>query len=280
MSNILRNNPEIPHVPVEAVTVLPIQHTSNNGVTAGLEDQLVIEALRRSNVTGFREELSSIKDAYSLAAELHVDDVRAGEPYINHLLKTAIRGLSRKQLGVADPQLVKALLLHDSVVKHPNELANVGPEVSEERSRALALETIRDRFGGSTEQIIIGLTTHLPSLDIDHFGSDIGHADGLFRYGQLIARVGAIAEFTEDVVDLLGDGDKMTPDKDYLYLVRKANSYLPIIRTALLKDNEMPTNDLAQFYAADKMPLDDAAREYVAKDLDTAENQIHTILAA
>jgi HD domain len=59
--------------------------------------------------------------ALELAARLHADDRREREPYLNHLLRVAIRIMSH--YGVRDTDVVCAALLHDAVEDHAAELA-------------------------------------------------------------------------------------------------------------------------------------------------------------
>ena len=62
-----------------------------------------------------------LERALALAGRLHAADRRQREPYVNHLLRVAIRILC--YYGVRDPDVVCAALLHDAVEDHPAELA-------------------------------------------------------------------------------------------------------------------------------------------------------------
>jgi hypothetical protein len=61
--------------------------------------------------------------ALDLAARLHGADRREQEPYVNHLLRVAIRIMSH--YGVHDADVVCAALLHDAVEDHAAELAEL-----------------------------------------------------------------------------------------------------------------------------------------------------------
>src|SRR5579871_6712000 len=65
-----------------------------------------------------------LEDALALAGALHVGDRRQNEPYVNHLLRVAIRIMSH--YGVRGPDVVAAALLHDSVEDHAAGLAADG----------------------------------------------------------------------------------------------------------------------------------------------------------
>jgi (p)ppGpp synthase/HD superfamily hydrolase len=62
--------------------------------------------------------------ALDLAARLHAADRREREPYVNHLLRVAIRVMSH--YGVRDADVACAALLHDAVEDHAAELAPDG----------------------------------------------------------------------------------------------------------------------------------------------------------
>src|ERR1700744_4544969 len=79
-----------------------------------------------------------LEDALALAAQLHAGDRRQREPYVNHLLRVAIRIMSH--YGVRDPDVVAAALLHDSVEDHAAELAPDG-------TRPAALAALAEEFG-------------------------------------------------------------------------------------------------------------------------------------
>src|SRR5438309_1958705 len=57
--------------------------------------------------------------ALDLAARLHADDRREREPYLNHLLRVAIRIMSH--YDVHDTDVICAALLHDAVEDHAAE---------------------------------------------------------------------------------------------------------------------------------------------------------------
>src|SRR5215831_9890704 len=80
-----------------------------------------------------------IRDAEALASRLHRDDRRSREPYVNHLLRVAIRVMHHYR--VDDPDVICAALLHDAVEDHASELATAasGPPPADARSAALTV---------------------------------------------------------------------------------------------------------------------------------------------
>src|SRR5688572_7962958 len=83
-----------------------------------------------------------LADALSLATELHRDDRRTREPYVNHLLRCAIRVLV--YYHVDDAEVIAATLLHDSVEDHAPELA---PNAGSADPTEAALAVLAERFG-------------------------------------------------------------------------------------------------------------------------------------
>src|SRR5262245_39376058 len=66
------------------------------------------------------DERARLEEALELAARLHRHQRRVREPYLNHLLRVAIRIIH--YYGVTDVDIIIAALLHDSVEDHPFEL--------------------------------------------------------------------------------------------------------------------------------------------------------------
>src|ERR1700760_895725 len=62
--------------------------------------------------------------ARGLAARLHPRDRRQREPYVNHLLRVALRIMVH--YSVLEPDVICAALLHDAVEDHADDLSTVG----------------------------------------------------------------------------------------------------------------------------------------------------------
>ena len=93
-------------------------------------------------------EQQRLEEALQLAAELHAADRRQREPYLNHLLRVAIRVISH--YGVRDADVVCAALLHDAVEDHAEELASGGQDA--------ALEGLAGRFGPRVAELVGAVT--------------------------------------------------------------------------------------------------------------------------
>ena len=92
--------------------------TSTYGET-GLRDRFAVEIASWPEADRRRMER-----ALDLAARLHAGDRRDREPYVNHLLRVAIRIMSHYR--VRDADVVCAALLHDAVEDHAADLAAGG----------------------------------------------------------------------------------------------------------------------------------------------------------
>jgi len=65
-----------------------------------------------------------LADAYAVAAQAHAGQVRRqGTPYLDHPLEVAL--ILREQLGVSDPAMLAAALLHDAVEDSELTLADL-----------------------------------------------------------------------------------------------------------------------------------------------------------
>src|SRR6201989_3661353 len=80
-----------------------------------------------------------LNQALTLAGQLHAADRREREPYVNHLLRVAIRITA--YYAVRDADVICAALLHDAVEDHPAELAG-GPD-----DQGAALAVLAAQFG-------------------------------------------------------------------------------------------------------------------------------------
>ena len=90
-----------------------------------------------------------VEQALELASRLHAADRRQREPYVNHLLRVAIRIIRYYRVG--DPDVVCAALLHDAVEDHAAELAPGGGQDE-------ALGVIAARFGDRVAELVGAVT--------------------------------------------------------------------------------------------------------------------------
>ena len=98
------------------LATMPLHAITSTYGEAGLRDRFAAEIASWPEADRRRMER-----ALDLAARLHAADRRDREPYVNHLLRVAIRIMT--YYGVRDADVICAALLHDAVEDHPAELA-------------------------------------------------------------------------------------------------------------------------------------------------------------
>lgn len=137
-----------------------------------------------------------VNAALDLATDLHRDDRYGREPYLNHLLRVAIRIVSHYE--VHDTDLVVTGLLHDAVEDHAAELA--GGRAGSETETALAV--VGERFGERVAELVAAVTNPAgePGIDRDHqYREHV--AASLDR--DPWARVVKLSDFTDNGVGIL-----------------------------------------------------------------------------
>src|SRR5580698_9180659 len=116
------------------LATMPLHAITSTYGEAGLRERFALEIAPLPDADRGR-----LERALELAARLHAADRRDREPYINHLLRVAIRIMS--YYGVHDADVIAAALLHDAVEDHAAELA--GPR----GGRPGALAALAAEFG-------------------------------------------------------------------------------------------------------------------------------------
>jgi hypothetical protein len=193
-------------------------------------------------------ERSRLEDALELAARLHAADRRQSEPYLNHLLRVAIRIMSH--YGIRDPDVVAAALLHDAVEDHAAELAPDG------RPQA-ALAALAGRFGPRVAELVAAVTN--PEYDP---GRD-KHVQYREHVAQSLdaspwARVIKASDFTDNGAGLIHTTGPRVPD-----LADKYAQLVPVLRELISRPDT---------------PLGPQARQRILEQLDRAEERFAAIL--
>jgi hypothetical protein len=101
------------------LAMMPLHAITSTYGEAGLRDRFAVEIASWAEADRRR-----LEQALDLASRLHAGDRRDTEPYVNHLLRVAIRIMSH--YGVHDADVVSAALLHDAVEDHAVDLAAYG----------------------------------------------------------------------------------------------------------------------------------------------------------
>ena len=173
----------------------------------GLRARLAIETGRLDDAAGRQK----ISEALELAGRLHAADRRQREPYINHLLRVALRIICH--YGVRDTDIICAALLHDAVEDHAGDLAATG-------GRPGALGVLAARFGPQAAALVEAVTNpvYLPGQDADeqyraHVAASLAASPG--------ARVIKVSDFTDNGVGVIHTTGAKA--------VRLASKYAPLV---------------------------------------------------
>src|SRR5579862_537774 len=131
------------------LATMPLHAITSTYGEAGLRQRFAAEIADWSEADRGRMER-----ALDLATRLHAEDRRVHEPYVNHLLRVAIRIMSH--YGVHDADVICAALLHDAVEDHPAELTG-----SADANQQAALDVLAGEFGPRVAELV-GAVTNPP----------------------------------------------------------------------------------------------------------------------
>ena len=216
---------------------------------AGLRERLLLEL--ESFPPAERDQLV---EALELAARLHADDRRVREPYLNHLLRVAIRII--KYYGVRDVDVLTAALLHDAVEDHPAELGMRSEGTHAELAEAAIAELAR-RFNPRIAELVRSVTNPEYDPDRDRHEQYREHvAESLER--DPWARVIKVSDFTDNGVGVV----HTTPEKAF----SSARKYRPLVPK------------LRELVGRPDTPLSIAAKDHILDQLDLAEERFAAIL--
>jgi (p)ppGpp synthase/HD superfamily hydrolase len=217
---------------------------------AGLRDRFGLELA--SFPAAERTELEA---ALLLASELHQADRRVREPYLNHLLRVAIRII--RYYGVRDVDVLTAALLHDAVEDHPAELAGLSPGLSHAVLTDAAVAELARRFNPRMAELVRSVTNPEYDPERDKHEQYRAHvAESLDR--DPWARVIKVSDFTDNGVGVI----HTTIDKARSSAVK----YRPLVPK------------LRELVGRPDTPLSVAAKDHILDQLDLAEERFAAIL--
>jgi hypothetical protein len=135
------------------LSVMPLHVISTLYGENGLRERFAME----TSEFGDPAERRRMKRALRLVGGLHAADCRQREPYVNHLLRVALRIACH--YAVRDGDVICAALLHDAVDKHADKLSPLG--------RQGALDTLSGAFGARVANLVAAVTkpVYTPGLD-------------------------------------------------------------------------------------------------------------------
>jgi hypothetical protein len=222
------------------VTAMPLHAITSTYGEAGLRDRFAAEIASWPDADRHRMER-----ALDLASRLHAADRRDREPYVNHLLRVAIRIMS--YYGVRDADVICAALLHDAVEDHPAELAGSG-----QGDHQAALGVLAAEFGPRVAELVGAVTNPPYAPDRDEDEQYREHVADSLRDNPW-ARVIKASDFTDNGVGLIHTTGPR--------LYRLAGKYAPLV--PVLRD----------LIARPDTPLDSAAKEHILAQLDRAADR-------
>ena len=201
-------------------------------------------------------ERATLMRAERVASRLHAGDERVREPYVNHLLRVAIRII--RHYKVRDCEVIVAALLHDAVEDHPADLADLAGDAERAAGqRDAALAMLGRAFTPRVADLIAAVTN--PDYDSER--------DRQEQYREHVvaslevhpwARVIKLSDFTDNGVGII----HTTGPK-----VRKASAkYAPLVP------------QLREFALRPDTPLDDEVKAHIVRQLDLAAERFRAIL--
>jgi hypothetical protein len=192
-----------------------------------------------------------LEQALGLAAELHRLDRRSREPYLNHVLRTAIRIITYYE--VTDTDVIAAALLHDAVEDHPNELA--GDRTGDPTEAALV--ELAERFNPRVADLVRAVTNPRREPGKDRYEQYREHVAESLEANPW-ARVIRMSDFTDNGVGLIHS----LPAR-YRPLATKYRPLVPVLRELVSRADT---------------PLSEPVKAHIRDQLDAAEERFNAIL--
>jgi (p)ppGpp synthase/HD superfamily hydrolase len=199
----------IPDAEQRLIAVMPLHTITTLYGEQGLRVRLAIETARLDGAASQQK----VREALQLAARLHAADQRQREPYVNHLLRVALRIICH--YGVYDTDIICAALLHDAVEDHADDLAADG--------RPGAFAALAASFGPQVASLVEAVTNpvYAPGRsEDDQYRAHV--AESLAANPR--ARVIKVADFTDN-----GVGVVWTTGPKAVRLARKYAPLVPVL---------------------------------------------------
>jgi len=225
------------------LAAMPLHAITSTYGEAGLRDRFAVEIVSWPQADRLR-----LERALDLAARLHAADRRDHEPYLNHLLRVAIRIISYYR--VRDTDVICAALLHDAVEDHAGELTGSVGDADPRARQQAALEVLAEQFGPRVTELVGAVTNppFAPDRDADEQYRE--HVAESLRDCPW-ARVIKASDFTDNGVGLIHTTGPR--------LRRLADKYAPLV--PVLRD----------MIARPDTPLDAAVKEHILAQIARAD---------
>jgi len=231
---------------------MPLHAITSTYGEEGLRERFAAEAASFGE-----QDQRRLNRALDLAARLHADDRREREPYVDHLLRVAIRIMSH--YGVRDTDVICAALLHDAVEDHPAELAASVPGQAGGAGddQAAALAALAAQFGTRVAELVAAVTNPPYAPERDAHEQYREHVADSLRSSPW-ARVIKASDFTDNGAGLIHSTGAR--------LGKLAGKYAPLVPV------------LRELIERPDTPLDAAAKEHILAQLDRAAERFAALL--
>jgi hypothetical protein len=231
---------------------MPLHAITSTYGEEGLRERFAAEAASFGE-----QDQRRLNRALDLAARLHAGDRREREPYVNHLLRVAIRIMSH--YGVRDTDVICAALLHDAVEDHPAELAASVPGQAGGAGddQAAALAALAAQFGTRVAELVAAVTNPPYAPERDAHEQYREHVADSLRSSPW-ARVIKASDFTDNGAGLIHSTGTR--------LGKLAGKYAPLVPV------------LRELIERPDTPLDAAAKEHILAQLDRAAERFAALL--
>jgi hypothetical protein len=229
----------------QLLSVMPLHAITAVYGEQGLRERFALETARLAEPAARWQ----LKRALQLTARLHACDRRQREPYVNHLLRVALRIMVH--YGVRDSEVICAALLHDAVEDHADDLSTSG------RPGAFALLTAD--YGTRVAELVAAVTNPVYAAGI---GKDVQYRAHVSESLDACpsARIIKVSDFTDNGVGVI----HTTGDKT----VRLACKYAPLVPV------------LAELTARPDTPLADNVKARILTQLGRATDRFDAIIDA
>jgi hypothetical protein len=229
----------------QLLSVMPLHAITAVYGEQGLRERLALETDQLTDSAARNQ----VKRALRLVSRLHAGDRRQREPYVNHLLRVALRIMVH--YGVWDPEMICAALLHDAVEDHADEMSTNG------QAGAFALLAVD--YGSRVAELVAAVTNpvYAPGSDKDRqYREHVTDSLAVCPW----ARVIKLSDFTDNGVGVIhSTGAKA---------VRLARKYAPLVPA------------LMELAARSDTPLSSDVKARIVAQLDSATDRFDAILAA
>jgi hypothetical protein len=232
----------LPSAALQIVGTMPLHAITALYGEAGLRARLAMEAGR---LTGAGQS-SNVADALELATRLHQADMRQSEPYVNHVIRVALRIICH--YGVLDAEVACAALLHDSVEDHADDLSPDG--------RDGALGILAKRFGPRVASLVEAVTNPVWDPGADKHEQYRLHVTASLEANPW-ARVLKASDFTDN-----GTGLIYTTGPRAARLARKYAPLVPVLAGLITRADT---------------PLSAAAKDRIIRQLGAAQRRFAAI---